>query len=87
MTTQTPSNLLPHNPLNAAGVLEELKKLKGEKSWVQFELEILCAQYPDNTVFTEALAKVRPQEAVPVAEATTKKKNKAAKKGEQNDKP
>lgn len=53
-----PSNLLPHNPLNAAGVLEELKKLKGEKPWVQFELELLCAQYSDNATFKAAADKI-----------------------------
>jgi hypothetical protein len=53
-----PGNILPHNPLTAAGVLAELKKLRGEKSWVQFELELLCKQYPGNTTFKTALDKI-----------------------------
>lgn len=50
-----PGYALPHNPLTAAGVIEEAKRLKGEKPWLQWELELLTAQYPDNTTFKAAL--------------------------------
>lgn len=53
-----PGNILPHNPLTVAGVLDELKKLKGNKPWTQFELELLCKQYPDNATFKVALDKI-----------------------------
>jgi hypothetical protein len=56
--TAQPGNLLPHNPLTAAGVLDELKKLRGDKPWIQFELELLCKQYPSNTTFKMALDKI-----------------------------
>jgi len=76
-----PSNVLPHNPLTTAGVLDELKTLKGEKPWILFELELLCKQYPNNTKFKEALEKL----AANTTQAQTKaepSKAKAAKKPE-----
>jgi hypothetical protein len=51
-------NMLPHNPLTVAGALAELKKLKGDKPWIQFELELLCKQYPGNATFKTALEKI-----------------------------
>ncbi len=84
-----PSNILPHNPLTAAGVLDELKKLKGNKPWVQFELELLCKQYPGNTSFRTALDKItakaeQPDTAKQVKATTTPPglKGKAANKKE-----
>ena len=53
-----PSNILPHNPLTNVGVLGELKKLKGDKPWIQFELELLCTQFPTNASFKMALEKI-----------------------------
>jgi hypothetical protein len=53
-----PGNILPHNTLTAAGVLDELKKLKGDKPWVEFELELLCKQFPNNASFKAALDKI-----------------------------
>jgi hypothetical protein len=57
-TKREPGNFLPHNPLKVSGVLEELKKLRGEKPWIQFELELLCKQYPSNTIFKTALERI-----------------------------
>ncbi len=53
-TKRAPSYILPHNPLGVT-IIEELKRLKGEKAWLQWELELLTAQYPDNTILKAAL--------------------------------
>ncbi len=60
MTTEklTGSNILPHNPLKAAGLLDELKRLKGDKTWLQFECECILAKHPDSQVVKQALAKI-----------------------------
>lgn len=57
------SYLLPHNPLTAAGVLAELKRLKGDKAWLEFELELVTGQYPDNAIFRAALEQYRAKAA------------------------
>ena len=51
-------NILPHNPLKAAKVLDEVKKLKGDTTWIQFELELLVDRYPGNAVLKGALGDV-----------------------------
>ena len=51
-------NILPHNPLKAARVLDEVKKLKGDTPWIQFELELLADRYPGNAVLKGALGDV-----------------------------
>jgi hypothetical protein len=58
MAKGTNSYNLPNNPLTAAGVFDELKRLKGDKAWLEFELELLTAQYPDNKVLCRRSGKV-----------------------------
>ncbi len=70
-------NILPHNPLTASGVLDELKKLRGDKPWIRFELELLCKQYPGNSTFKTALEKITAKPTTPPGP-----KGKAAKKKE-----
>ncbi|MFA5309222.1 MAG: hypothetical protein WC370_07040 [Dehalococcoidales bacterium] len=79
-----PGNLLPHNPLTAAGVLAELKRLKGNRAWLEFELELLAAKYPDNTIFRTALEHYTTKATTATAKTTTLPgtKGKAAKKTE-----
>jgi hypothetical protein len=66
-----PGYVLPHNPLTAAGVLDEIKQLKGNKTWLQWELELLTAQYPDNTTFKAALEQYRAKAAAATTQPTT----------------
>ena len=55
----TPTNVLPHNPLTKKGLMEEVKKLKGEgKPWLQFDLECILAKYPGNKKLAAVLAEV-----------------------------
>jgi len=59
MTTEKlPNQVLPHNPLKAVGVLDEVNRLKGNRTWIQFELELLVDKYPDNAVLKGALGEV-----------------------------
>ena len=51
-------NILPHNPLKAAGLLDEVKRLKGNKTWLQFDCECILAQYPSNLVVKRVLDKI-----------------------------
>ncbi len=73
------SHLLPHNPLTAAGVLAELKRLKGSKAWLEFELELLAAKYPDNTIFKTALEQYTTKATVATTKTTTPPSTKAGK--------
>ena len=67
-------NILPHNSLTAAGVLDELKKLKGDKPWIYFEPELLTAQYPDNTIFKAALKQYTTKTAAATTQPRTNRK-------------
>jgi len=49
------SNILQHNPLTNAGVFDEVKKLKGDKSWQQFDVECINANFPASKLFKKAL--------------------------------
>ena len=70
-TKKAPSYLLPHNPLGA-DIIGELKRLKGEgKSWQQWELELLTAQFPDNAIFKAALAQLNAKAAAATPPSTT----------------
>lgn len=51
-------NILPHNPLKAAGLLNEVKRLKGEKTWLQFDCECILAKHPNNLVVKRVLDKI-----------------------------
>lgn len=51
-------NILPHNPLKAAGLLDEVKRLKGEKTWLQFDCECILAKYSNNPVVKRVLDKI-----------------------------
>ena len=75
-------NFLPHNPLVASGVLSELKKLRGDKPWIQFELELLCKQYPSNTTFEKALEKINAKAKQTPANPSPSPKGKAANRKE-----
>jgi len=61
------NQVLPHNPLKDAGLLDEVKRLKGDKPWLQFELELLTAKYPDNKKLSEALAGIKAKVEQPQA--------------------
>ncbi|MFC2022388.1 hypothetical protein ACFLTR_04185 [Chloroflexota bacterium] len=52
------SNILPHNPLNAAGLLDEVKRLKGDKTWLQVDCECILAKHPGSQVVKQALAQI-----------------------------
>ncbi len=80
-TKKAPSYLLPHNPL-AQDIIEELKRLKGDKPWLKFELEMLTARYPDNTIFKTALERCEAKVAAnqPPATQPSPKAGKANKK-------
>lgn len=60
MTTEklSNSNILPHNPIKAAGLLDEVKRLKGDKTWIEFECECILAKHPDSQVVKQALTKI-----------------------------
>ena len=60
MTTEKlPSgNILPHNPLKTAGLIDEVKRLKGDKAWLQFECECILAKHPNNLVVKRVLDKI-----------------------------
>lgn len=51
-------NILPHNPLKTARVLDEVRKLKGDTIWTQFELELLVDRYPGNALLKRVLGDV-----------------------------
>jgi hypothetical protein len=56
-----------------------VKRLKGDKPWLQFELELLLVGYPDNAKFKEAVASItgkakaaQPKSPAKVKPSTTK---------------
>ncbi len=51
-------NILPHNPLKTAGLLDEVKRLKGDKTWLQFDCECIMAKHPSNLVVKRVLDKI-----------------------------
>lgn len=55
MTKGNVTNVLPHNPLDAKGLMNEVKTLKGDKGWLQWELECILAKYPGNKTLEAAL--------------------------------
>ena len=51
-------NILPQNPLKAAGLLDEVKRLRGDKTWLQFDCECIMAKHPNNLVAKRMLDKI-----------------------------
>jgi hypothetical protein len=47
---------LPKNPLKRQGerILNEANRLRGERRWADFELELLLTRFPRNRVFKKA---------------------------------
>ena len=59
--------------------MDELKRVKGDKTWPQWELEMLTAQYPDNATFKAALEQYNAKAATTTTPPGTTEQGKADK--------